>query len=74
MPEIRYYTVTETRMVEVTANTVIDAARIANKVFEGGEVSSRGGLKSKEGLEGVWGDTNSLVRQGAIVVEEKRVT
>jgi len=33
MPEIRYYTVTQEREVKVSANNVIDAARIADAVF-----------------------------------------
>lgn len=33
MPEIRYYTVTQERQVKVSANSPVDAARIADAVF-----------------------------------------
>lgn len=35
MPELRYYTVTQEREVKVSANTPIEAAEIANVIFNG---------------------------------------
>lgn len=35
MPEIRYYTVTETREAKVSANNPTDAALLADRVFSG---------------------------------------
>jgi hypothetical protein len=33
MPEIRYYTVTQEREVKVSANSLLEAAQIANVIF-----------------------------------------
>ena len=33
MPEIRYYTVTQEREVKVSANSPIDAANLAQRIF-----------------------------------------
>jgi len=37
MPELRYYTVTQEREVKVSAESAIDAARIAELAFTDGE-------------------------------------
>lgn len=69
MPEIKHYVVTEHRQVKVAANTPVDAARLAAKAFEpDSQVGTS--LRNKEGLDGVWGDTNSRVRQTELHVEE----
>ena len=44
MPEIRNYTVTETREVKVVANSPADASRIAAAMFESGQDRGRGGM------------------------------
>lgn len=33
MPEIRYYTVTQEREVKISANSPIDAANLADRIF-----------------------------------------
>lgn len=68
MPEMRRFVVTETREVKVSANSCIEAAQIAQKAFDGGQKGSR--LASKDGLDGIWGDTNSSVRQIEVDVRE----
>ena len=70
MPEMRNFVVTETRKVKVSANNAIDAARIANKAFEEGQNSDYG-LKDKDGLRGIWGDTDERIRQTDIRVQER---
>ncbi len=67
MPEVRYYEVTQVRMVRVTANSEVDAMRIGAAAFQHGQDSSFGVAKDK-GPEGVWGNTTS-----EIDVEELRV-
>lgn len=69
MPEMRKFIVTEVRQVEVAANTAVDAGRIADKAFKEGQ-NSGGGLKTKEGLDGIWGDTRTRIRQTDLHVEE----
>jgi len=70
MPDIRHFVVTETRSVKVSANNAEDAARIANKAFGGTPQVGLGYLKEKEGLDDIWGDTNSHVRQVDLHVTE----
>lgn len=71
MPEMKTFTVIEARHVEVVANSPAEAAQIANKAFAIGDTQVGRGLRSKEGLHGIWGDTQSKVRQIAIEVKEK---
>lgn len=71
MPEIRYYTVTQQRQVQVTANNVCDATRLAEKAFEEGQASNHG-LWNKLGLDGVWGDTTSKIREISLHAKEGR--
>lgn len=71
MPESRTFTVTESRTVRVTANTAADAVRLADQAFSGKSAQhGRGGLRSKEGLDGVWGDTTTWVRQVELNAQE----
>lgn len=69
MPEVRYYTVTQERQVKVTANSAVDAARIAEDAFENGQHKSEPSVASS-GIEGIWGNTRSFVRTVDIHVRE----
>ena len=60
MPEIRHFKVTQTREVEVTANTQEDAIRIASTAFKNGQ---RNGKDVIDGPEGVWGNTSHPVKE-----------
>lgn len=68
MPEIRSYTVVETREVKVTANSAEDAARIAAAAFNNGQHRSDPGVL--EGPAGVWGNTTSRVRTIGLDVKD----
>lgn len=68
MPEIRYYVVEQTREVKVTANTLVDAVRIASEAFEKGQ-NSDNAVKNPE-LEGVWGNTTTPVKETDIHARE----
>lgn len=70
MPEMRRYTVTETRTVRVSANSAVGAARIAAVAFAEGQ-DSAGHLKSKEGLGDLWGDTDTRIRVVGLEVVER---
>lgn len=63
MPEIRHYTVTETREVEVTANSSLDAAQIAAQAFKFGPNAT---------AEGVWGHPTSDIKQKSLLIERQR--
>lgn len=65
MPEVRYYTVTQEREVKVSANSAIDAARIANAAFESAKDEN-----PKSSLAGVWGNITTNIRVRDIVVRE----
>lgn len=62
MPEIRNYTVTQERELKVSANSPIDAARIANAVFKGEDPA--------EVLEDIFGHATSPIRNRDIVARE----
>lgn len=59
MPETRYFEVSQTRKVKVTANTVANAILIADAAFENGQNTDDG---VRNGPNGVWGNTTSRVR------------
>lgn len=69
MPEMRNYTVIQTREVRVTANHAEDAVRIGAAAFKNGQNLDSGVI---DGPEGVWGNTTSRVRQIEIIAKEKR--
>lgn len=71
MPAIRRYLVTQTREVEVTANDSADAIKIAEFAFTHGQHASEPSVIG--GLEGVWGNTETYIRETEIVCKEKRV-
>lgn len=58
MPQIRYYEVSQTRKVKVSANNPTDAVRIADEAFTNGQ-DANGNITSPDG---VWGNTTSRVR------------
>lgn len=62
MPEMRDYIVKQTRSVEVRANTLVDAIRIADAAFLHGQ-NRDARLRDKEGLEGIWGDTTAPIKE-----------
>lgn len=62
MPEMRTYKVMQTREVVVRANKHVDAVRIAAVAFEHGQ-DSNGGLRKDTGPEGVWGNTDSRIKE-----------
>lgn len=59
MPEIRYFRVTQTREVMVTANNPADAVVIADAAFSSGQNSDSG---VKHGPNGIFGNTTSRVK------------
>lgn len=72
MPEIRYFTVTQTREVQVTANSATDAVRLAGVAFEKGQ-DSRGSVRSSdypEDMKDIWGNTTSRIREKEINIKE----
>lgn len=75
MPEVKYYLVTQTRQVKVTANTETDAARIATVAFETGQNSDHG-VKlqgpSMFDIEGVWGNTTSKIEVVGLTIDVER--
>lgn len=67
MPEIRRYKVAQVREVEVEANSVTDAARIAAAAFEHGQ-NSDSGVANGKAPEGVWGNTIRRIREVSLEV------
>lgn len=63
MPEINDYTVVQVRQVRVTANSAVDAVRIAQAAFENGQNVERGVIR---GPDGVWGNTRSRIETVSI--------
>lgn len=73
MPEIRYFTVTQTREVQVTANSATDALRLAGVAFDKGQASD-GAVRSidyTEDMKDIWGNTTSRIREKELVVKER---
>lgn len=60
MPEMQHFVITQTREVEVTANSHRDAIDIAHAAFENGQ--NRTDPTVINGPEGIWGNTTSRVR------------
>ncbi len=61
MPEMKHFVVTQTREVEVTANSISDAVQIASAAFEHGQNSDRGVARGHS-PEGTWGNTSSRIQ------------
>ena len=70
MPEARHFKVTQTREVLVTANTAVDAARIAEAAFTHGQ-DTTGGVAYGKAPQGVWGNTNRKIREIRVEVQEE---
>jgi hypothetical protein len=71
MPEIRNYVVTQTREVEVSANSLSDAITIASAAFEHGQNTDYGvkfGGDLHE-LKGIWGNTRKPIKELSIQAE-----
>lgn len=71
MPEIRHYKykVTQTREVNVTANSAGDAARIASVAFEHGQNRSNGVFLNETTdsmLTGIYGNTSSRITERSL--------
>lgn len=63
MPEIQHYTVTQTRSVEVSANSAADAAQIAAAAFEHGQAKSEPSVAHGRGPHGIWGNTTGRIKE-----------
>lgn len=63
MPEIRHYTVTQTRKVRVSANSAADAAQIAAAAFEHGQMKSEPSVTGGRGPHGIWGNTTGRIEE-----------
>jgi len=68
MPEIRNYVVTQTREVGVTANSLVDAIRIADAAFANGQNSDNGVI---DGPQDVWGNTRTEIKETNIDAERR---
>lgn len=60
MPEMQHFVITQTREVEVTANSHRDAIDIAHEAFQTGQDAN--GRITKRPESGCWGDTDGRVR------------
>lgn len=69
MPEMRRYIVTQTRQVEVAANKLEDAIRIAEYGFKYGQNSDWGVANVDGALVGLWGNTTKPIREQSIFAE-----
>lgn len=70
MPEMKNYIIDQTRTVEVTANSAIEAAMIASAAFEHGQDSSAG-VAAGHAPEGVWGNTTTRIREVKFNIHER---
>lgn len=61
MPELRYYTVTQTRSVEIVANEAEDAATIATLIFQ----------DKYDKPENMWGHSITDVQVNSLTVVRK---
>lgn len=71
MPAMRRFKVIQTREVLVDANTVVEAARIAEAAFVHGQ-NSNGTVAHGTGPEGVWGNTAGHIREVQLDIKEVR--
>ncbi len=72
MPEIISYKIIQTREVNVRANSLEDAIRIANVAFKYGQNADSGVVlndESKAQLGGIWGNTTGRVKEKDIWAE-----
>lgn len=69
MPESRHYVVTQTRSVQVSANTPVGAAEIAALAFDGKDARS---TRFVEGELDIWGYQTSEVRPIEMTIKDLR--
>lgn len=70
MPVIRNYVVSQTREVNVRANSLTDAIRIAGVAFNNGQNSDSSARYIQENIPGIWGDTTTPVKETDITARE----
>lgn len=70
MPEMRHYKVVQIREVDVSANSAVEASRIAEVAFDFGQNMGNGVIPSNL-LNEVWGNTTSKVREISLRADEK---
>jgi hypothetical protein len=70
MPAMLYFKVQQTREVEVCANRMEDAIRIAEAAFQNGQNFDR---SVKDGPEGIWGNTTNLIKETNITASLERM-
>jgi hypothetical protein len=63
VPESKHYIVTQTRRVKVTANTPLDAGKLAEDAFEG---------KATSTTDGPWGYVTDKVEVTEFNIEKER--
>lgn len=68
MPEMIHYVVTQTRVVRVSANDELGAARVANEAFE----SNSDNIRLSVAKDGIWGNTNSAPQVTELRVSKER--
>ncbi len=61
MPEVQHFTVTQTRSIEVSANSAADAAQIAAQAFGLGQSDIP--VTHVRGPHGIWGNTTSKIKE-----------
>ena len=69
MPAMLYFKVQQTREVEVCANRMEDAIRIAEAAFQNGQNFDRGVI---DGPVDVWGNTTSRIKETNITASLER--
>lgn len=71
MPEMMNFKVTQTREVEVVANSTVDAIRLAEAAFEHGHLGQSASIAKDKSPEGVWGNTRSRINELSLHAERK---
>lgn len=69
MPQMKDFRVTQTRVVRVRANSMLDAIQIAEAAFEHGQ-DANGAITKDKGPKGVWGNTTSHIAEHELTVQE----
>lgn len=73
MPQTKYYVVTQTREVKVTANSEVDAVRISAMALSYGQ-NADNGIRFPESaagiMQGVWGNTTSPIEVIETIVKK----
>lgn len=61
MPEIRHYRVTQTREIDVSANSLVDAVLLGSAAFENGVRPVDKDINKRP--SGVWGNADTLIKE-----------